>query len=82
MLGCIFSTLSALAHGEAQLAAWSASALLTSLAALWLIHRRRDLYLTAWRDWLYAGMRLHRAVAIVAMRRCGGAAQRVAGWHG
>ena len=66
----MFSTVSALAHGEVRLAAWSLSALATSALALWLLHCRRDMYLrSSLRDWLYAGMRLHRAYAIVGMRR-------------
>ena len=70
VLGCVFSTVSALAHGEVMLAIWSLSALATSALALWLLHCRRDLYLrSSLRDWLYAGMRLHRAYAIVGMRR-------------
>jgi hypothetical protein len=70
VLGCLFSGGTALAQGETQLALWSLSALLTSLAALFLLHRRRSLYLRASvRNWLYAGVRLHRACAIVAMRR-------------
>lgn len=40
MLGCIFSTASALTHGEAALALWSLSALATSLVALYLLQRR------------------------------------------
>ena len=81
ILGCIFSTVSALAHGEARLALWSLSALLTSALSLYLLHRRRDIYLRPpVRDCLYAAMRLHRAFAIVGMRRwgCGGAG----GWGG
>ena len=70
VLGGLFSAGTSLAQGETQLALWSLSALLTSLAALFLLHRRRSLYLRAFvRDWLYAGVRLHRACAIVAMRR-------------
>jgi hypothetical protein len=70
VLGCVFSTVSALAHGEVMLAAWSLSALATSALALWLLHCRREVYLrSSLRDWLYAGMRLHRAYAIVGMRR-------------
>ncbi|EFN52023.1 hypothetical protein CHLNCDRAFT_59076 [Chlorella variabilis] len=70
ILGCIFFTVSALAHGEARLALWSLSALLTSALSLYLLHRRRDIYLRPpVRDCLYAAMRLHRAFAIVGMRR-------------
>lgn len=78
VLGCVFSTVSALAHGEIMLAVWSLSALATSALALWLLHCRRDLYLrSSLRDWLYTGMRLHRAYAIVGMRRWVGELARV-----
>jgi len=70
VLGCIFSTVSALSHSEPWLATWSITALLTSALSLYLLHRRRDIYeRPGVRDYLYAGMRLHRAFAIVGMRR-------------
>lgn len=70
MLGCLFSAASAVAHGEAVLVAWSVSALLSSALALYLLHHQRELYMsTSLRDWLYAGMRIHRACAIVGVRR-------------
>lgn len=76
VLGCVFSATSALVKRDAATAAWSLSALLTSAAALFLLHGRRNLHRHApLRNCLYAVMRLHRAWAIVGMRRCG-----VQGW--